>query len=170
MLFGNPKDRVSHREAHMILTSDFKWFFVYFDLILYLPINNFSVMLGQVFLRWTSTKQRLICLAQRHNAVTPVRLATPRSPVKHSTTVSHCALIASDFIIDKDLLHERKNSVDPDQLASLEASWPASTLFLKKAKKNWISNIMCTLSLLCHMALDESKRLSQITWVEVQSF
>ena len=27
------------------------------DLILYIPVINFSVMLGQVFLGWTSTKQ-----------------------------------------------------------------------------------------------------------------
>ena len=44
------------------------------DLILYIPINNFSIMLGQVFLGRTSTKQGLMCLAQGHNAD------------KHSTT------------------------------------------------------------------------------------
>ena len=38
----------------------------------------------------TSTKQGLICLAQGHNTVTPVRLepTTHWSPVKHSTTES----------------------------------------------------------------------------------
>ena len=60
------------------------------DLILYIPVNNFSVMPGQVFLGWTSTKQVLyiMCLAQGHNAVTPVRLkpTTPKSQVKHATT------------------------------------------------------------------------------------
>ena len=30
-----------------------------FGLILYIPVNNFSVMLGRVFLGWTSTKQRI---------------------------------------------------------------------------------------------------------------
>ena len=54
-----------------------------FDLILYVPVNNFSVMSGRVFLCRTSTKQGLMCLAQGHNAVTPVM---PRSRVKHSTT------------------------------------------------------------------------------------
>ena len=34
-----------------------------------LILNNFSVMLGWVFLSWTSTKQRIKCLAQGHNAV-----------------------------------------------------------------------------------------------------
>ena len=36
----------------------------------------------------TSTKLGLMCLAQVHNVITPVRLepAAPRSPVKHSTT------------------------------------------------------------------------------------
>ena len=31
---------------------------VLFDLILYVSVNNFSVMSGRVFLGWTSTKQR----------------------------------------------------------------------------------------------------------------
>ena len=59
-----------------------------FDLILNVPVNNFSVMSGWVFLGWTSTKQGLMCLAQGHKAVPSVRLepATPRSWVKHSTT------------------------------------------------------------------------------------
>ena len=59
-----------------------------FDLILYVPVSNFSVVSGQVFLGLTSTKQGLMCLAQGHNAVTPVRLepATPRSRDMHSTT------------------------------------------------------------------------------------
>ena len=59
-----------------------------FDLILYIPVNNFSVMLGWVFLGWTSTKQGLMCLPQKHNTVTQVRLepATSRSQDKHSTT------------------------------------------------------------------------------------
>ena len=45
-------------------------------------------MLGQVFLGWASTQQGLMCLAQGHNAVTPVKLepVTPQSQVKHSTT------------------------------------------------------------------------------------
>ena len=42
-----------------------------FVLILYVPVNNFSVMLGWVFLGWTSTKQTIKCLAQGHNAVPP---------------------------------------------------------------------------------------------------
>ena len=45
-------------------------------------------MSGWIFLGLTSTKQRIKCLAQGHNAVSLVRLkpATPRSRVKHSTT------------------------------------------------------------------------------------
>ena len=59
-----------------------------FDLIVYVPGNNLSVMLGQVFLGWTSTKQGLMRLAQRHNAVTLMRLEPVALPsrVKHSTT------------------------------------------------------------------------------------
>ena len=48
-----------------------------FDLILYIPFNNFSVISGQVLLGQTSTKQRVMCFAQGHialKAVAPVRL------------------------------------------------------------------------------------------------
>ena len=48
-----------------------------FDLILYVPVNNLSATLGRVFLGWTIPKLGLMCLAQGHNTVTPV---------KHSTT------------------------------------------------------------------------------------
>ena len=41
----------------------------------------------------TSTKQGLMCLAQGHNVVTPVRLkpATPQPRVKHSVTEPLCS-------------------------------------------------------------------------------
>ena len=45
-----------------------------FGLVLYVPLDNFSVMSGLVFLGLTSTKQRIKCLAQAHNTVSPVRL------------------------------------------------------------------------------------------------
>ena len=41
-----------------------------FDLILYVPVNNFSVMSGRVFLGWTSTKQGLMCLARTQRSDT----------------------------------------------------------------------------------------------------
>ena len=61
---------------------------VLFDLILYVLVNNLSVMSGWVFLGCTSTKQGLICLVKGHNPVTPVRLepVALRSQGKHSTT------------------------------------------------------------------------------------
>ena len=61
-------------------------FFVWFDSLR--PINNLSVIKGQIFLGWTSTKLRINVLAQGYNAVTLVRLepAAPLSRVKHSTT------------------------------------------------------------------------------------
>ena len=40
-----------------------------FDLFLYVPVNIFTSMLGQVFLDSTRTKQGLMCLAQGHTAV-----------------------------------------------------------------------------------------------------
>ena len=57
-----------------------------FCLILYVPVNSFSVVSGWVFLGWTSTKLGLMCLAQGHNAVIPVRLqpAALWFGVKHS--------------------------------------------------------------------------------------
>ena len=66
---------------------------VLFDLILYVPVTNLSVMSGQVFLCGTSTKLGLMCLAQGHYAVMPVRLepVALRSRVKHSTTESLCS-------------------------------------------------------------------------------
>ena len=54
-------------------------------LILYVPVNIFSVMSGRVFMCITSAKQGLMCLAQGHNAVR-LKPAAPRSQVQHSTT------------------------------------------------------------------------------------
>ena len=64
------------------------WVFFAFDLIFYIPVNNFSVMSDRTFVCGTSTKQGLMCLAKGQNPVMSVRLkpATPRSRVKHSTT------------------------------------------------------------------------------------
>ena len=58
------------------------------DLIFYVPVNSFSVMSWQVYLCWTSTKLRIMCLAHGNKAVPPVRLhpTTIWSRVKHSTT------------------------------------------------------------------------------------
>ena len=58
-----------------------------FDLILYVTVNTFSVMSGWVFLGWTSTRQKIKCPSQRHNAEPPVRLkpATHWYRVKQST-------------------------------------------------------------------------------------
>ena len=64
-----------------------------FDLILYVPVNSFSVMSGRFFLGRTSTKQGIMCLAQGHNAVTPVRLEPATLRLETSTLpLSHCAL------------------------------------------------------------------------------
>ena len=40
--------------------------FILFDFILYVPVNNFSVMSGRLSLGLTSTKQWLMCFAQGH--------------------------------------------------------------------------------------------------------
>ena len=61
---NNPENL--HPCVHACLKNDFThmhqyplcWpIFCLFDFILYVPVNNFSVMLGRVFLGWTSTKQ-----------------------------------------------------------------------------------------------------------------
>ena len=54
------------------ILSIFHNLFVWFDS--FHPVNIFSVKSGRVFLGWTSTKQRIKCLAQGHNTVPPVRL------------------------------------------------------------------------------------------------
>ena len=50
--------------------------------------QQFFSYVGQYFLGWTCTKQRLLCLPQRHKAVNPARLepASSWSRVKQSTT------------------------------------------------------------------------------------
>ena len=54
---------------------------IFFVLLFYIPVNNFSVMPGRVYLSWTRTKQSIKCLAQRHRAVPPMRPehATPQT-------------------------------------------------------------------------------------------
>ena len=58
--------------TYHILGNLISWL-ILFVLMLYIPVNNFSVMPGQypVFMGWTSTKQLIKCLAQGHNTVTP---------------------------------------------------------------------------------------------------
>ena len=82
---------MSSTKFHLCVLSSinhYKGMLCLFDLILYVSVNNFSVMLGQVFLGLTSTKQRIKGLSQGHNKVSPVRFepAKPQSRVKHSTT------------------------------------------------------------------------------------
>ena len=73
--------------------------FVWFDFLH--PINNISDIKWRVYPGWTSAKLGLICLAQGHNAVTPVSLETaaPRSWVKNSTS---------------ELLHQQITEGDPN--------------------------------------------------------
>ena len=65
------------------------YLFVWFDSLR--PINNLSVTYGWIFLGWTSTELGLMCLAQWHKAVTPVRLK-PVTPGLESSilSLSHC--------------------------------------------------------------------------------
>ena len=54
-----------------------------FGLILYVPVNNFSVMSGRVYLGEPVLTR--ICLAQGHNTVTQFRLKSSTLPVGHCT-------------------------------------------------------------------------------------
>ena len=65
-----------------------------FDLMLYAPVNNFSAISGRVILGRTSTKQGLMCHAQGHKAVTPVRLE-PQSLCLGSSTLATTELLRS---------------------------------------------------------------------------
>ena len=74
-------------------------------------------MSGQVFLgctscTCTSTKQRIACLAQGHNAVPRVKLkpASPQYRVKHFTTEPLLSL-KIDFVL--------ANSIDTDEMPHL---------------------------------------------------
>ena len=89
LTFCVPEPNYSHRKS-MCKEKSPRWI-IWCDSLR--PINNLSVIKGWVFLGWTSTKLGLMCLAQGHNAVTPVRLepAALRSRVKHSTTEPLCS-------------------------------------------------------------------------------
>ena len=58
-----------------------------------------------------NSKQRIKCLAQGHNIVPPVRLdsATPRSQVKHSTTVLLKKMEFFDYLKQMLKLMDKKN-------------------------------------------------------------
>ena len=63
-------ERPADQELHCFLLLDYL-----FVLILNILVNNFSVKSGRAFLGWTRTKHdRIKCLAQRRNTVSPVRL------------------------------------------------------------------------------------------------
>ena len=72
MCFGNSKELI---KIVLLSTNNMFWLICFlFGLILYVPVNSFSVMTGSVFLGLISTKQRIKCLAQGHNKAPTVRL------------------------------------------------------------------------------------------------
>ena len=82
--FHNSGHRLARGHVNdMRCLEKYMLFFVWFN-----SLNNLSDIKGRVYLGWTSAKLGLMCLAQGHNAVTPVSLkpADFRSRVKHSTT------------------------------------------------------------------------------------
>ena len=80
---------ISLQSYTFIFGSIFSFIFLF---EFYVPVNNFSVMSGRVFLGWTRTKQGLMCLPQGHNAVTLMRLEPATLGLESSTLLlSHCA-------------------------------------------------------------------------------
>ena len=85
---GFPEKRCSSKLiVSLVNQNKYGPILILFLLMLYAPVNNFSVMLGRcsVFLGWTSTKQQIMDLAQGHNTVTlpgvNLKLATLQYPV-----------------------------------------------------------------------------------------
>ena len=100
-------------------------------------------MSGWVFLSWTSTKLGLMCLAQRHNAVTPVRLepAALWSQVKHSTTKPLCSLqkaskydqeMKQSQTTDQPTLRKKHTTLTVTRQQEHKESKATSSLFLSK--------------------------------------
>ena len=88
-------------------------------LMLYVPINNFSVMLGQflVFLGWTITKQRVKCLAQGHKTVT-LELKLPLYPQSNALVNWATLLLIFTFLLEETLIIGSR-SPKPNQLFTL---------------------------------------------------
>ena len=55
---ANPEKFNSRFRNKMFYAGVSQWFL--FDLVLYIPVNNLSVMSGRIFLGWTSTKLGLM--------------------------------------------------------------------------------------------------------------
>ena len=72
--------------THLIISQ------IWIDFVFLRPSQQFFSHVGMGPPGLISTKQRIKCLAQGHNAVALVRLepATPQSPVKHSTSEPLC--------------------------------------------------------------------------------
>ena len=91
--------------------------FCLFDLILYVPVNNFSVMLGQVFLGWTSTKQGYVSCSRTQ--LYDAGEARTRGPYVTSQALYHWpTVLPLLFLCWYSLLSGipwRWNSLDPGQ-------------------------------------------------------
>ena len=86
---------------------------LFFDLIIYVPANNFSVMSGLVFLGWTSTMQGLMCLAlrtQRNDA----GLGSSTLPLSYCPP--YCLNANKKWRSACTFTPYFENSMDPDQL------------------------------------------------------
>ena len=121
-------------QSLILMSAYVLWFLLV--LILYDSVNNISVMSGQVFLGWTSTKQGLMCLAQghkqwRHGGSNPQPLGLKSSTLPLSHCASSCLLVA--YIV---------NNMDPDQTAPFGADWSGFILFASmknsSLKTTWV--------------------------------
>ena len=126
--------------------------FVWFDSLR--PINNRSVIKGQVFLGWTSTKLGLMFLLK--NTVTPVRLEPTalRSRVKHSTTEplrSHFHMVSSIVVSWQSYSH----------MESCIVSWQLSL--------SWSCSFFCKAGWAVIAALMESSIVSWQSYSHMES-
>ena len=108
------------------MTFKLHWFIILFDLILYVPVNNFSVMSGQVFLGWTSTKQGLMCLLKD-----TMQWRGWGSNLISSQAFCHCASLSATWFVTIHCLwpmaglptpfplNRVSNSLDPDHTRCL---------------------------------------------------
>ena len=108
------------------------------------PISNLSVIKGWVFLGWTSTKLGLICLAQGHNTLTPVRLK-PAAPRSRASTLplSHCPPYLWKFHVAAHLSAERGSHLEIFSAVYLKLPAILASHNPLKTRKHVVFDLQC---------------------------
>ena len=105
-----------------------------FDLILYVPVNNFSVMWdGSSWVEPVLGKDKCVLLKVTTVTMGRPEPTAPWSQFKHPTTEPLCLYSSVSYIA---------NNVDPDQTAPMGAVWSGSIVFAtmikSSLKSTWI--------------------------------